>query len=90
MVIVVVEIRPMHIRHGRTCYTCLHLVRCSCHHRICALADGWRNRGEDVMDRQAYWNRIYDTTPSTELSWHQAEPTLSLRLIDAAGFTPSS
>jgi hypothetical protein len=52
--------------------------------------NGWRSGEQYIMDRQAHWNRIYDATASAELSWYQAEPTLSLRLIDAAGFTPSS
>jgi hypothetical protein len=43
-----------------------------------------------AMDRQAHWDRVYDTKSSAELSWYQAEPTVSLRLIDAAGFIPST
>jgi hypothetical protein len=42
------------------------------------------------MKRQDHWNRIYETTAPGEVSWYQPEPTLSLRLIQAAGFTPST
>jgi hypothetical protein len=42
------------------------------------------------MTRQAHWNRVYETRASAEVSWYQPEPTLSLRLINAAGFTPST
>jgi hypothetical protein len=42
------------------------------------------------MNRQAHWDRVYETRAPAELSWYQAEPTLSLRLIEAAGFTPST
>jgi hypothetical protein len=43
-----------------------------------------------TMKRQDHWNRIYETTAPGEVSWYQPEPTLSLRLIQAAGFTPST
>jgi hypothetical protein len=42
------------------------------------------------MNRQAHWNRVFETKASAEVSWYQREPTLSLRLIEAAGFTPST
>jgi hypothetical protein len=42
------------------------------------------------MDRQAHWNRVFDANASADLSWYQAEPTLSLQLIDAAGLSPST
>lgn len=40
------------------------------------------------MTARAHWNRVYETKAPAEVSWYQPEPTLSLRLIEAAGFTP--
>lgn len=37
------------------------------------------------MDRKEHWDRIYATTESMELSWHQHTPTLALDLIKRAG-----
>lgn len=34
----------------------------------------------------AHWDRVYDSRRSTELSWYQRDPVMSLRLIEA---TPS-
>jgi hypothetical protein len=42
------------------------------------------------MDRTQHWEQIYRTKSATEVSWFQPEPTLSLRLLDAAGLTASS
>ena len=42
------------------------------------------------MTRQGHWNRVYETNATAEMSWYQPDPVLSLRLIDAAGFTPST
>jgi hypothetical protein len=42
------------------------------------------------MDRKQYWERVYETKAETEVSWFQPEPTLSLRLLDAAGLRGSS
>ena len=33
------------------------------------------------MDRQAHWDSVYSNKSETEVSWYQAEPTLSLQLI---------
>lgn len=33
------------------------------------------------MDRQAYWDSIYNTKSATEVSWFEAEPTTSLALL---------
>ena len=33
------------------------------------------------MDRKAHWDRVYSTKTETDVSWFQAEPALSLRLI---------
>ena len=37
------------------------------------------------MDQRAHWDQIYKTKPSTELSWFEAHPETSLRLIANAG-----
>ena len=37
------------------------------------------------MDRKQHWERVYRTKASGEVSWFQAEPVVSLRLLDAAG-----
>ncbi len=37
------------------------------------------------MDRRDHWERIYRTRRSDELSWYQAQPQTSLRLIASAG-----
>ncbi|MEO6434322.1 MAG: class I SAM-dependent methyltransferase [Tepidisphaeraceae bacterium] len=33
------------------------------------------------MDRKAHWETVYETKPQSDVSWYQAEPTLSLELI---------
>lgn len=33
------------------------------------------------MDRQAHWNRIYETKPTTAVSWYQRSPDVSRALI---------
>ena len=33
-------------------------------------------------DRQAHWQSVYRDRPAGEVSWYQAEPTLSLSLIN--------
>ena len=42
------------------------------------------------MDRKAHWDGVYTTTPSAEVSWYQAEPTLSLALLREVGVGPTS
>jgi SAM-dependent methyltransferase len=37
-----------------------------------------------VSDRQPHWDGVYRATPSTNLSWFQEHPALSLELITAA------
>ncbi len=37
------------------------------------------------MDRQEYWNQIYQTKGSQDVSWYQRRPDLSLALIAASG-----
>jgi len=46
---------------------------------------------EDEMNRKEHWEGVYDKKRPDEVSWYQAEPTLSLKLIDeAAGGLPAS
>ena len=37
------------------------------------------------MDREAHWQKLYTTKSDRDLSWFQESPTISLRLIEAAG-----
>ena len=37
------------------------------------------------MNRQEYWNQMYQTNGSQDVSWHQRRPDLSLALIAASG-----
>lgn len=36
-------------------------------------------------ERRAHWERVYQTKDPTELSWYQADPAVSFRLIEQAG-----
>lgn len=36
-------------------------------------------------DRRAHWQNVWTSKPPEAVSWHQAAPTLSLALIEAAG-----
>jgi len=40
--------------------------------------------------RSDHWDSVYDTRPTDELSWFQAEPTMSLELIRALRPRPTS
>ncbi len=42
---------------------------------------GWR------MDRKAHWQHVYRTKAADEVSWFQPEPTISARLLEAAGLS---
>jgi hypothetical protein len=42
------------------------------------------------MDRKEHWEHLYQTTAENDVSWFQPEPTLSLRLLEAAGLTRDS
>lgn len=42
------------------------------------------------MERKDHWERVYETRTATEVSWFQPEPTLSLRLLEAAGLAVGS
>lgn len=41
------------------------------------------------FDRKSHWNNIYEMKQTTEFSWYQADPTISLGLIDSCGIKPS-
>lgn len=40
--------------------------------------------------RPQHWNQIYRKHPTEAVSWHQDEPALSLRLMEAAGLEPTT
>lgn len=42
------------------------------------------------MDRKQHWEHVYSAKESSEVSWFQADPTTSLRLLEAAGLNRSS
>jgi hypothetical protein len=42
------------------------------------------------MDWKQHWERVYETKAASEVSWFQREPTLSLRMLDAAGLHSGS
>jgi ubiquinone/menaquinone biosynthesis C-methylase UbiE len=37
------------------------------------------------LDTKVHWEQIYNTKPSTDVSWYQTHPSLSLKLIEATG-----
>lgn len=39
------------------------------------------------MDTKTHWERVYSTKRSDEVSWYQASPVPSLRLLDRAGIS---
>ena len=42
------------------------------------------------MDRKQHWEQVYRTKGGTEVSWFQADPTTSLRLLETAGLSAAS
>lgn len=42
------------------------------------------------MDRKRHWEHVYETKGAADVSWYQAEPETSLRLLDAGGLTADS
>lgn len=36
------------------------------------------------MNRKSHWEEVFETRDDTQVSWHQPDPSLSLRLIEAA------
>jgi hypothetical protein len=43
-----------------------------------------------MTDRTSHWDRVYTTKAADDVSWFQAEPVTSLRLIDAASAHPAT
>ena len=39
------------------------------------------------MDRQAYWESVYEAKPTEAVSWYETAPTRSLALLTEAGLT---
>ena len=39
------------------------------------------------MNRKEHWTNVYAAKRSGELSWFQADPATSVRLLERAGFT---
>jgi SAM-dependent methyltransferase len=42
------------------------------------------------MERGIHWNTIYTTKGERDVSWFEASPEVSLRLMEAAGLTPET
>ncbi len=42
------------------------------------------------MQRQSHWDAVYSTRGEQQLSWFEALPALSLRMLEAAGLTPET
>jgi len=42
------------------------------------------------MSRQAHWDNVYTAKASDAVSWFQAEPTVSLRLLDRVSVGPAT
>ena len=42
------------------------------------------------MQRREHWERLYQTKAANEVSWFQAEPTLSIRLLESVSLAPST
>ena len=42
------------------------------------------------MDIKAHWEEVYATIRSDHVSWYQASPTTSLRLLESAGIGPAT
>src|SRR5262245_13739303 len=52
----------------------------------------WRNAGTRPaevirMQRQRHWNAVYDTKSAEQVSWFEALPLVSLRMLESAGLT---
>ena len=43
-----------------------------------------------AAQRKQHWDAVYAAKPSTEVSWHQATPSVSLDLIRASGLSPAA
>jgi hypothetical protein len=42
------------------------------------------------MQRQSHWDAVYSTRGERQLSWFEALPSVSLRMMEAAGLTPET
>lgn len=42
------------------------------------------------MDRKAHWQKVYETKAPDAVSWFQERPTVSARLLEAAGISPAT
>ncbi len=42
------------------------------------------------MERKSHWQRVYTTKETDAVSWFQPEPTISARLLEAAGLAPET
>src|SRR5688572_12662789 len=42
------------------------------------------------MNRQQHWNAIYTQKGERDVSWFEALPEISLKMLDDAGLTPES
>ena len=40
--------------------------------------------------RKQHWDRVFTTKEPEQVSWFQAEPTVSLQLLESGGLSPSS
>jgi hypothetical protein len=49
-----------------------------------------KRAGESAVDTKTHWERVYSTKRSDEVSWFQARPDPSLRLLDRAGIGPNT
>ena len=39
------------------------------------------------MDRKAHWEGVYTMKAADDVSWFEQQPTVSARLLDAAGLS---
>jgi hypothetical protein len=42
------------------------------------------------MERKQHWEAVYTAKDERAVSWYEAAPMLSLRLIEAAGLKPGT
>lgn len=52
--------------------------------------EGGRGREGAGGSRETHWNRVFTTKADTDVSWHQAVPEASLRLVRACGIDPAA
>ena len=49
-----------------------------------------RPHEQGTMERKEHWDQVYRTKASDEVSWFQAEPSVSLRLLDQLGLNSAT